>query len=443
MKKFSIAQRFFLQFKYVLRAFMLLPVTFFKKAVFGPDLYWRQYFWNKWGFLPKELLKISKRGKIIWIDALGGGEVTQSSNFIKLIKSRLPGYHIILSTNNPDSFKFAKGISGIDYVFDTPWDIPFVLRRAFNQINPSILVVIDQVRFPLIIFEAKKRGIKTVLVSAALANNYYLSEGMERAMFFEFYRYFDKIGAVNQEAVDNYLKIGSSPSVVSLAGDMKFDLERNAGFEAKREVIKNELALSPEDFILVAGSIHPREEEIVLEAYARVRKFFPALKLVLAPRYAKHLRSMGQKIASLGLGYLLRSRANRERNSDGKVILLDTFGELNIFYSLASMIIIGNSIFPHDKFGLGQNIAEPLLYQKPVFFGKYMNKWRQITGILKTAWPGFEIENAQQLFDGIRFIKDNPEIIRNFEDKCRQIIGLHKDAAEKNFSLIAGLLTKG
>jgi len=429
------------QIKYTLRILLITPITFFKKVIFGKDQYWRQYFWSKWGFFPKELLNLVKDKRTIWIDVLGGGEVTQIATFVDLIKSRFKGYALVLSTNNPYPFKFARQLKSIDFVFDIPWDISFIMRRALKKINPSFLIVVDQVRFPVILKEAKSLNIKTILISAALAKDYYSSEYMSRAMSFEFYNCFDKLGLINEEARNNYLKIGADAEKLSITGDMKFDLDyfNNSQISGAKDKLKDELKLKSSDFIFVAGSVHLREDKVLLEAYIKAKKTLPSLRLILVPRYLKDIERIEETIKSLNLKYVLRSQINSIDELADKIILVDTFGELKLLFSLAGVMFVGNSVFPRDKFGLGQNIIEPLLYRRPIFFGKYMNKWRHITEPLKEVYPGLEIENAEQISKGLIYFSNNSDIIKKIEDKAQQLIDLNRNAVMNNFELVCSL----
>jgi len=433
-------KRHILQLRYTIRIFAITPITFLKKVVFGRDPYWKQYFWNKWGFFSKDLMHLVKKRKTIWIDVLGGGEVTQIVTFTKLVKSKFLQYNLILSTNNPYPFKFAKTIPSIDFVFDIPWDIPFVMRRVLKKINPSLLIVIDQVRFPVILKEAKKLGIKTALVSAALAKDYYLSDYMRRAMAFRFYRYFDRLGLINEEARSNYLKLGAHPDTLTVTGDMKFDLDYFEDSKKPKKSLRNEFKIKPNDFVFVAGSVHLREDRVVLEAYSKARDVFPDLKLILVPRYLKDLQQMEETIRALGLNHIRRSHIDSLSQSYDQIILVDTFGELSRLFSLASVMFIGNSIFPRDRFGLGQNIVEPLLHKRPIFFGIYMNKWRHITEALKTVWPKLQVENSSQIFDGLICLRNNPHLIKDIEKKCQEIIDLNKNAIINNFKIVCALM---
>jgi 3-deoxy-D-manno-octulosonic-acid transferase len=433
--------RHILQLIYGVRAFAYLPITFIKRVVLGRDPYWKQFFWNKWGFMPQELLSLTESRKTIWIDALGGGEVTQIVTFCRLLRNAYPDYAIILSTNNFFPFHFVKNnIPEIDFVFDIPWDISFVTRRVLKKIHPEILIIIDQVRFPAILKEAKKMDIKTVVISAALAGDYYYSTHMIRAFAFGFFRYLDYIGVTEERDKIGYAKLGTQEEKIRITGNMKYDLDYLRVSEDKKDKLRKQLYLSADDFIFVAGSIHPREEVVIFQAYQKARQQLPRLKLIVAPRYLNTLPIMEKRLKSLGINYIKRTQMDKISCLNDAVILVDTFGELSQLYSLASAIFIGNSIFPRDRFALGQNIIEPLVQQRPIFFGKFMNKWKDIVGELKQAWRGLEINTTDELFSGLVRLYRDKALYSAIEDKSKEIVNRNRDGIVNNLQLVRQLL---
>ena len=79
------------QRRYTLAAYRSLPITFVRRVLFGRDPYWRQYFWSRWGFV-SDALRAAVRGRpVVLIDAISGGEVTQSVTFCRKLRAALPG----------------------------------------------------------------------------------------------------------------------------------------------------------------------------------------------------------------------------------------------------------------------------------------------------------------------------------------------------------------
>ena len=427
--------RHFLQARYMVGLFLRLPGLFLKEIILSKDKKSQEIFWQRYGFLPGNL-PVSRDGhKSIWVDALSG-EICQIPTFIKLLKKEFPENKIYFSTYDPIALELAKKIEGIDFAFITPYELPQSVNRIIDRINPQILIVIDQVRFPVILSVAKARGVKAVLVSASLMENYHKTIHMLRATTFEFYKYFDRIGVAEERDRLNYLKIGANPERIVLTGNMKFDLDFLRLPKEKQSDLKKELDLEESDFIVVAGSIQPGEESILAKVYIRAKAIIPNLKMVIVPRYIKHIETMENVIKQFRLTTIRRTEIKNQNLITRDIILVDTFGELGRLYSIASVVFVGNSVVPKDEFAFGQNIIEPLVHLCPIFFGPYMNKWRYLTEELKSVWEGLEVSDENDLADGlIRLYKDQ-ELVAKIVSKSKEIVGKNKGNVLNNINLV-------
>ena len=67
----------------------------------------------------------------------------------------------------------------------------------------------------------------------------------------------------------------------------------------------------------------------------------------------------------------LASEASRSGAADADCMLLDTTGELQRWYGIATVVFVGKSLTAHG----GQNPVEPILAGKPVVFGPHMENF--------------------------------------------------------------------
>ena len=146
----------FYQIRYTLQVFRLIPQIFIKHVVFGKDFYWKRYFWDRLGILPKKVQSLVDNTECIWFQAISEGDVISLSNFLGQIKEKIPSYKIIFSTNNHGSFKMLQQMREIDSVIYFPWDIGFFCKRVLNIIKPKYFIVIQHDYCLAFIKEAKK-----------------------------------------------------------------------------------------------------------------------------------------------------------------------------------------------------------------------------------------------------------------------------------------------
>jgi 3-deoxy-D-manno-octulosonic-acid transferase len=431
------------QGRYTLKAYGYLPITCFRRVVFGNDPYWRQYFWSRWGYVPTEVLMARRARPVVWIDALSGGEVTQLVTFCRTLHDALPGWSIVLSTNTSYSYRFARANLAVDGVMDTPWDCRGPVRRALRTLAPQALVCVENLTCPLLVREAARQGVKTFLVSGLMSHDMHLHPMMRRTTELSPYHHLDWIGAKSTEDAQGFAARGARRERVVVTGNMKFDLDYLRVPEEVRRGFLATLQLGPDEPTFLAGSVHPGEEELVADAYLEARKAVPGLRLLLVPRYQAHAAGMIQRLNARGLPCLLKSSLGHGTLVNGHVIVVDTFGELARLYSIASVIFLGGSLYRRNVVGLGQNPIEPLSQRRPLLFGPFMNLWRGITNELKAVWPGVEVTTAKELADGTVAVLSDQTLRERLDQKVESILAQHRDDVANNVRLVAAALASG
>ena len=83
-------------------------------------------------------------------------------------------------------------------------------------------------------------------------------------------------------------------------GNTKFERRPNPAAQAQADDFREKLRLQAEP-VFLAASTHPGEEEVVIAAYKQLRRTYPALHLLLAPRHPERAAAVGQLLSQAGL----------------------------------------------------------------------------------------------------------------------------------------------
>ncbi len=426
---------------YVLKAYTYLPITYTKRVLLGKDPYWRQYFWSKWGFLARELKELVRGRPTFWLDAVGGGEVTQVVTFCRKLRERFPGHKIVLSSNNKYSLDFAATIPELDFVFDTPWDLKGPARRAVLALNPRALICIDNAPYPVLLREARRRGVRTILVSGIMSSGFWNYSTYRRALPMKFFRHLDAIGVKDEEDREGYVMTGAEPEKIRVVGNMKYDIDFIKIDEKACLDLRVSLGWGGEDHVLVAGCIRAGEDRIMLEAYALLKERFPCLRLIMAPSYDSNPTDSEATAREMGVSFAYKSKIGPGGDGGGDIVWVDTFGELSRLYGVGDVNFIGASIIPFHL-GHGHNIIEPLIHGRPIFFGRHMRRWEKITGALKNIWPGFEVVSAEELARGIEFILGRHDLLEKVRRYSESVTAGYRDSVERNVAFVCEALSK-
>jgi 3-deoxy-D-manno-octulosonic-acid transferase len=428
------------QLGYACKIYLHLPVTFLKRVLFGREPYWRAYFWNKWGFVCGDLSKLAAGKRLIWVDVLSGGEVMQIFSFVRILKGLLPDHDIVVSTNNKYSYDVAKGMPEVAYVFDTPWDLRHAVRRALKRVRPDGLVCIENAPFPVLLRQAQKMGVRTILCSGFMSKDYHRHENLWRAVPLGSYHHLDFVGAKSQEDAAGFVRMGVRPDKIAVVGNMRFDPAFQRLGAAEKEELRRNLRIPDGCKVFVAGSVRAKEEAVILEAFARAKQRYGNLFLLFAPSFFSPELNLAGTADKLGLKTTLRSKIDGRARVDADLLIVDTFGELSRLYSLADFIFIGGSLNPASRLGYGNNIIEPLVHARPIFFGPHMNRWTEITESLMSVYPGLKIRSASELAENLIFLMNHEEVVRALEERALSIVRGNGGAPRKNAEFVRDAL---
>ncbi len=246
-------------------------------------------------------------------------------------------------------------------------------------------------------------------------------------------RLFDVITTQSEDDRKRLIALGAAPESIHAIGDLKFDREvRESGPEEKAAKLSE--AGWPDGLWLAAGSIHQGEEAIILKTFFELKEKFPLLKLLLAPRNKSDFEFVRQFIEEKGVPLARRSRPG-PGDMEKDVFLLDTLGELEAFYDIADIALVGKSWAGRHKGG-GHNPLEPAARGKPVLFGPQTHNYRWMTRALLAAGGGLMAPDQPALSAALKDLLENPEKMREMGRKAAGFVRGHQGAAAKTMEYL-------
>ncbi len=409
---------------------LLLPFAF---LFFVPGLWlkyrnrggWKSTFGERFGlFSPERIKELEESHGAVWIHAVSVGETVIALGFIKRYQALHPDRKFVISTTTTTGQELARSRCPENTrVIFCPIDFRWMVRRTFNIIRPSRLVIFETELWPNLIWEAKKRGVPAVVVNGRMSDH--SSRGYYRMRFF-FSPILKSLSMILvQTEADKARYLAVSPKAnVQVTGNMKFD-------QAPPENIADPgLAgyFGEGDYtILLAASTHPGEEEYVARNYKTLREEFPLLRLVIVPRHAERGADVAAGLEKLDLSVVRRSQADKAGNP-ADVLIADTTGEMFKFINSADIVIMGKSLAGHDE---GHNLIEPALLDKPVVTGSVLRNFRFILDVLKQAEAVVTVSDEAEFAAQLRRLVADPELCAALGKRGGDAIRLHRGAMER------------
>lgn len=352
---------------------------------------------EKFGFT--DSIQRTPDSKTLWIHAVSMGEVIASVRFIKELKAEYASANIIISTVTDTGRKIAhERLSDIAEIVYIPFDLGFILKRFLKNTKPNVFIAVETELWPNIFRALKQNRIPILIMNGRISEKSF--KGYSKIGFFMRH----VISCVDmfcmQESVyaERIRGLGAADDKVKVTGNFKFDTRPPDKLPEWAPLLKGP--------VIIAGSTHATEEDLILEAYSRLKPEFPELNLIVAPRHPERFRVVEEIVKKRGLTYLNRSGLNKSALNTqltGFVILLDVVGELAAAYGISDIAIMGGSFIQHG----GQNPLEPACWGKPVVCGPHMENFPFIEDFYKKG--GALKTDANGLYEALKGLLGSDE----------------------------------
>lgn len=352
-----------------LAAIILVPAVVFK------GLFRNRAFLEHIGIYGRR--KPESEGKSIWIHCSSVGEVKIAAAVIDELKQAAPSKRIVLTTITPTGRKVAHDLldDNIEIYF-FPLDLGFCLKKAFQQINPERIILTETELYPNFITSAIAMNIRLYIINGRISDKSYQKYLAIKDWLGPMLRRFAMIMMQSANDLKRIISLGADPGKCALVENIKYDLMRKQLDAVDPDQVRKNLGLSSECKIIVAGSTRGGEERIIARVFSELKKRYPKLLLIIAPRHLERINEVRAYMREADLKYVLRSALTESIQVDKyEVILLDTMGELTSVYSIARAAFVGGSLVPKG----GQNPLEPIGLGVPTCFGPHMENFDAIS----------------------------------------------------------------
>ncbi len=369
--------------------------------------------------------KISSQ-KHIWFHAVSLGEVISSETIIRRL---LNDTNLVLTTSTPTGYREAKKIYGNDVkIVYAPWDFIFFVKGFIKNFNPIALILFETEVWPSMIYLSEKRKIPIILSNARLSESSYKKYLLLSFFTKYIFKKLSLVLAQSNRHVKNFKNIGIQESKIKQVGSVKFDTNKIKTTESNLKEYAGNLIL--------ATSTHVGEDEIIIDAFCKLRIEFPNLKLIIVPRHPERSDSVQKILENKNINSNISSRIPNEMNSLSAVVI-NTTGLLNSLYKLANVAFIGGSLL--NKYG-GHNIIEPASNKCAFIVGPYMRNFRDILGLFKDQHACMEINNSDELFNAYKELLNNNELRVNMIDNASMVVSNNSGSSKKQYKYIIEII---
>jgi len=371
-----------------------------------------------------------QKSKVLWLHVASLGEFEQGRPIIEAFREQFPNWKIVMTFFSPSGYEVRKDYPHADLVCYLPADTRQNASDFLDLIQPDAAIFVKYEFWANYLFELKKRGTPTLLVSALFRPS---------QPFFKWYGNFWRkmLGCFSHIFVQNEMsgKLLQSIGIqnYTIAGDTRVDrVLKIAETAASNEIVRDFVGVDSNQ-VLVVGSSWEADEVVIFQGLqlsvpsTRDKLSESMLKIIIAPHEPSEenveriCKQVGKTIRYSRWFELTPPRSSEMSDQAKSCLVIDNIGLLNTLYRYGTIAYIGG--------GFGKSIhntLEPAAFGLPILFGPKYEKFEEARQFVARG-GAFSVQNAEELA-GILLKLQDPVFYKKASQAVRSYLGENRGA---------------
>lgn len=363
-----------------------------------------------------------KKGTYLWVHAASVGESLMILPFIEKISQAYPSFHFLMTTATASAARLLEKRlpSGVVHQF-LPIDQPYWVERFLSYWEPSLILWAESEFWPSLFLGIRKRKIPLFVINGGVSQASLQKWRFASSLIRETLQATTLCFARSVLQFSRLQALGA-PRLKTL-GNVKFSVSPLKYSQKEFQAFKNHIGSRP---VWVAASTHEGEEREILKAHQIIKQSFPNLLTILVPRHPSRTPFVLKELEALYPADRLMVRSHKSLPTvQTEIYMVDTIGELGLFYSLAPVCFIGGSFIPQG----GHNLIEPLQLGCIPLYGPHMENFQEVLDVLQEEW--FGVRNGEELASKVLVLLGSQKIHEQYLMRMKNILKKQEEMGEK------------
>ncbi len=307
-------------------------------------------------------------GRLAWLHAASVGEMQSLLPLIEALGAREPGLNFLITTGTVTSARLLaqRRPARVIHQF-LPLDRRAWVRHFLDHWRPDFALWVESEFWANLLGETAARGIALALVNGRLSAKSLARWRWAPSLIGPAVGSFRVVLAQDEMQAQRLVALGArNPQVL---GNLKFAAAPLPADETA--LTQQRQAMAGRD-VWLAASTHPGEEALIAVAHRTLKLRRGNLLTLIAPRHAERGDAISGELRAAGLTIARRSQGE-PIGATTDIYLIDTMGELGLFYRLAPVVFVAGSYRWQ-----GHNPIEPALLGAAVISGPRVANFQDI-----------------------------------------------------------------
>ena len=325
-------------------------------------------------------------GPLIWLHAVGLGEVMALRGMIPILSQHCPDAHFLVTSGTRQSADvFSQNLPDRTLHQYLPLDVSGYCKAFLAHWKPDLCIWSEQELWPNMIWHVDQSGIPQVVINARMNAVSFRSRHRAKGMFADIYRRFALISAQDEQTAAHIRALGATVRVDGSLKPLSPALQVDQGAFETRKV---QIGERP---VLCLASSHPADEDVALSALGEL---LHETLLIIVPRRVERSADIVDKIKTAGFSHSVGDEPIQKAT---RVHLVDQVGQLGLWYRLCSYAFIGGG-FDDTQ---GHNPWEAVTLNRRVFHGPNTANFKRDYENLNALGIASQIMDASDLVASI------------------------------------------
>jgi len=368
---------------------------------------------------------------LVWIHAASVGESMAALTLIHNISKHYPEVRFLVTSWTQASAKIlSTKLPKIATHQLLPIDNIIFIKKFLRNWQPDLGIFIESELWPCTINEAAKQC-KLLLVNARISDKSFEAWKKRKSFFQLIAKNFSKVIVQSERDLQKFEELGIA-NAINL-GNIKFANEK---LPVNQEELSKLSSHLNNRRVVVFASTHPEDEEVILPIIKNLKKQVTDCYIILIPRHPERVKSILDNCTAQDLPATARSQNDLPVLNDD-LYIVDRFGEMGLFFSVALISFIGGSF----KQG-GHNILEAANFSNCVIFGPDMSKNTDIAkGILQNK-AAIQIKSGEELLNTLEYLlnPNNADELKNYQENSLKFVEKNQKILDEYLQVITKFL---
>jgi 3-deoxy-D-manno-octulosonic-acid transferase len=319
---------------------------------------------------------------VIWLHCVSVGETQAARPLVDRLLKEFPEYSLVVSTTTATGQNLARNVFGskADAVIYFPFDWSWSVHRALRKVRPSVVLIMETELWPNFLRACDKQDIPVAVVNGRISKQSFRRYSLVRFFITDILSHVTLAVMQSQKDGERIAALGLPTERLRVSGNLKFDVDHGSDKVEVTADLKQRFGFDNELPVILAASTHHPEEKILVDSFKKLQET-TSVRLVIAPRHPERFEDVAKLIETSGLSWSRRTDPGDSKDRDVDVVLLNTIGELQAVYPLATIVFVGGSIIDRG----GHNVLEPAAAGTCVVTGAHTHNFHAIVDLLIEA----------------------------------------------------------